>query len=95
VGSDGEGVEVVGKDRPSGPDLHSVMSFEPGSEYPVAAFEVTDPPLDPSAVPRAAFAGASAAGFVTAGYLDLLVAQGGEGVFGRPGLKATVGDDLP
>ena len=46
MGSDGEGVEVVGEDRPSGPDLHPVISFESGAAQAVAAFEVTDPALD-------------------------------------------------
>jgi len=57
AGSDGERVEVVGEDRPPGPDLHSVIVFQSGSAQPVAAFEVTDPALDPGAVAGSAFAG--------------------------------------
>src|ERR1035441_5851234 len=95
AGSDGECVEVVGEDCPPGPDLHSVVSFQSRSAHAVAAFEVADAPLDPGSVAGAAFAGASAAGFVAAGDLDLLVGQGGERGFGGAGLKAAVGDDLP
>ena len=55
AGSDGEGVEVVGEDRPSGPDLHPVIAFEPGSAQPVAALEVTDPAFDGGPVSGSAF----------------------------------------
>jgi hypothetical protein len=95
AGSDGERVEVVGEDRPPGPDLHSVIAFQSGSAQPVAAFEVTDPALDPGAVAGSAFAGPAAAGFVSAGDLDLLGGQVGERVFGGAGHEPAVGDDLP
>jgi len=31
TGPDGEGVEVVGEDRPPGPDSHSIIALQPGS----------------------------------------------------------------
>jgi len=94
AGSDGERVEVVGEDCPSGPGPHPVIAFEPGSAQAVAAFEVTDAAFDPGAVAGSAFAGASAAGFVATGELDLPVGQLGERLEGRAGLKAAVEDDL-
>jgi len=42
AGSDGEGVEVVGQDRPGGPGSGAVVAFESGSAQAVAAFEVAD-----------------------------------------------------
>ena len=59
AGADGEGVEVVGEDRPAGPGLHPVMAFEPGAAQAVAAFEVADAALDAGAVAGSAFAGAA------------------------------------
>ena len=52
---DGEGVSVVGQDRPSGPDLAAFVAFEAGSIHPVAAFEVTDPAFGAGSVARKAF----------------------------------------
>src|SRR6185437_4544830 len=94
-GPDGEGVEVVGQDRPSGPDPQSVISLQSGAPQSVSAFEMTDPALDPGAVAGSAFAGASAAGFVAAGDVDLVAAQVGERFAGQARLKAAIGDDLP
>jgi hypothetical protein len=94
VGSDGEGVEVVGEDRPRGPDLHPVIALEPGAAHAVAAFEMADAALDPGAVARSAFAGAARAWLVAAGELDLVVGQVGERMFGRAGEEAAVGHDL-
>ena len=67
AGSDGEGVKVVGEDRPSGPGLHPVVALQPGPAQSVAAFEVADPSFAPGPVAGEAFAGSSAAGFVAAG----------------------------
>ena len=88
MGSDGEGVEIVGEDRPSGPDPHSVIAFESGAPQPVAAFEVTDAALDPGPVARAAFAGLAAAGFVAAGDLDPVVGEVWERLAGGAGVGA-------
>ena len=37
---DGEGVEVVGQDRPAGPNPLSLVAFEAAAPQPAAAFEV-------------------------------------------------------
>jgi hypothetical protein len=42
---------------------------------PVAAFEVADASLDPGAIAGSAFAGATAAGFVAPGDLDLVLCE--------------------
>ena len=94
AGSDGEGVEVVGEDRPPGPDLHPVIALQPGAAHAVAAFEMADPALDARAVARSAFAGAARARLVAAGELDLVVGERGERVFGRAGEEAAIGHDL-
>ena len=64
---DGEGVGVVGQDRPSGPDLAAFVSLQAGSVQALAAFEVTDPAFGAGSVAlqaplRLAAAGLSAAG---------------------------------
>src|SRR4051794_34814345 len=64
---DGERVEVVGEDRPTGPDPLAVVAFEAAAAQAVAAFEVADAALGAGAVAREAFAGAARAGFVSAG----------------------------
>ena len=43
---DGEGVEVVGEDRPSRPDLHPPVPFQSRAAEAVAAFEVADAALE-------------------------------------------------
>jgi len=55
---------------------------------------VADATFDAGAVARSAFAGASGAGFVATGELDLLVGQRGERVFGRTWHEAAVEDDF-
>ena len=41
-GPEGEGVEVVGQDRPGGPGTGAGVALEPGSVEAVASFEVAD-----------------------------------------------------
>src|SRR4051794_13749035 len=41
-GSEAEGVEVVGEDRPGGPGAGAGVAFQARSVEPVAAFEVAD-----------------------------------------------------
>src|ERR687898_348277 len=43
AGSDGQGVGVVGEDRPLSPDLLAFVALEPAAVRRVAAFEVADP----------------------------------------------------
>ncbi len=49
-GSDGQGVEVVGEDAPSGPGLLAVIAFEAAAVQAVAAFEVADASFGAGAV---------------------------------------------
>ena len=56
-GLDGEGVEVVGQDRPAGPGPRAVVASEPAAAQAVAAFEVADAALGARAVAREAFLG--------------------------------------
>ena len=71
-GSDGEGVSVVGQDRPSGPDLAAFVAFEARSVHPVAAFEVADPAFGSGSVALQPSLGAPAAGLLAAGDEDPL-----------------------
>src|SRR5829696_9774888 len=54
---DGEGVEVVGQDRPAGPDPLALVASQAAAPQPIAAFEVADPPLTAGAVAGQAPAG--------------------------------------
>ena len=67
LGSDGEGVSVVGQDRPSGPDLAAFVAFESASVQAVAAFEVTYSAFGAGSVTLQPALGASAAGLLAAG----------------------------
>ena len=58
--SDGEGVKVVGEDRPSGPGLHPVVVLQAAAAQSVAAFEVADPPFAAGPVAGEASLGSSA-----------------------------------
>jgi hypothetical protein len=53
----GEGVEVVGEDRPAGPRPHPVVALEPRAAQAVAAFEVADAALGAGAVAGSALCG--------------------------------------
>src|SRR3954451_20334732 len=48
-GSEAEGVEVVGEDRPGGPGARAGVAFQARSVEPVASFEVTDAALGAAA----------------------------------------------
>ena len=67
LASDGEGVSVVGQDRPSRPDLLALVAFETGSVHPVAAFEVADRAFGPGPVVLQPSLGAAGAGLLAAG----------------------------
>src|SRR3954447_12793819 len=67
-GVDGERVEVVGEDRPAGPDPLALVALQPAAAQPVAALEVADAALGTGAEAREALAGAARAGFVAAGH---------------------------
>ena len=79
VGSDGECVEVVGRDRTGGPGPRSSVAFEAGALEAVAALEVADAPLDADAEACEAAVGVSGASRLAAGDED---AVGAGQVFG-------------
>ena len=56
-GPDGQGVEVVGEDRPSGPGLLAFIAFESAAAQAVAAFEVADASFGAGAVAAATVVG--------------------------------------
>src|SRR5919204_3530640 len=67
VGSDGEGVEVVGEDRPADPGCGAVVAFEAAARQPVAAFEVRDPAFAADAVAGQSSSRAFRVGLLAAG----------------------------
>ena len=69
-GSDGQGVEVVGEDAPSGPGLLAVIAHQPAAAHAVAAFEVADASLGAGAVALQPALGASGAGLLAPGDED-------------------------
>jgi hypothetical protein len=94
--SDGEGVSVVGEDRPSGPGLLAFVAFEPGSVQAVAAFEVADSAFGAGSVALQPSLGALGAGLLAAGDEHSLWVQGVlfEGPAGRGDIEATIERDL-
>ena len=92
--SDGEGVGVVGQDRPLSPDPPPLVAFQAGSVQPVAAFEVADPALLASAVaPQPACAALGGWLLAASDEYRLGVKVGERGV-GRPGLEPAIHGDL-
>src|SRR5918995_3697585 len=91
---DGEGVEVVGQDRPAGPDPLALVAPEPATAQPIAALEVADPPLTPGAVAGQALAGASGARLGTSRDEGPGGCEPGQGLLGRAGHEAAVEGDL-
>ena len=94
AGSDGEGVEVVGEDRPAGPDLLALVAFEAAAAEAVAAFEVTDPAFAACSVALQAPLGTSGAWLLAAGDEQPLELEAAERLPGRAGLEAAVDCDL-
>jgi len=84
---DGERVCVVGEDRPAGPDLAALVTFEPGSAHAVAAFEVADPAFGASSVARESSLGASGPGLLTAGDEHSVRGEAAERLAGRPEVR--------
>ena len=85
VGSDGERVEVVGEDRPAGPDLLALVAFEAAAVEAVAAFEVADAALGAGSVALQPPLGAFGAGLLAAGDEHPLGREAAEGLAGRAG----------
>ncbi len=64
---DGQGVSVVGQDRPSGPDLVALVAFEARSAHAVAVSEVPDPAFCAGSVALQPSLGSAAARLLAAG----------------------------
>src|SRR5512133_2505442 len=67
AGADGEGVEVVGQDRPGRPGPGSLMAFEAGATESVAALEMADAAFGADAELGQATVGLGRSGAVAAG----------------------------
>src|ERR1039458_4140407 len=93
-GSDGEGVKVVGGDRPGVPGAHPVLALEPGSVESLFAFEVADAALRADAVARQAALGAPRPGLLAAGDEHTLGGQAVECFVSQSGLEAAVERDF-
>src|SRR5919106_3353344 len=93
-GVDGEGVEVVGQDRPAGPDPLALVASQAAAPQPIAALEVADPALAAGAVAGQALAGAAGARLGPPGDERPGGCERGQGLGGRPGHKAAVEGDL-
>src|ERR1039458_1693321 len=93
-GSDGEGVKVVGGDRPGVPGAHPVLALESGSVESVFAFEVADAAFRADAVAREAALGAPRPGLLAASDEHPLGLQALERFRGGPVLEATIECEL-
>ena len=74
-GADGEGVEVVGQDRPGGPGLLALIALQPAAAKAVAAFEVADAAFGAGAVALQSALGASGARLLAPGDEQALEVQ--------------------
>src|SRR5919106_4583042 len=93
-GVDGEGVEVVGQDRPAGPDPLALVAPQAAAAQPIAALEVADAALAAGAVASQAPAGAAGARLGPTGDEDPGGREPSQGLGGRPGREAAVEGDL-
>src|SRR5512132_1308548 len=91
---DGEGVQVVGQDRPAGPDPLALVTLEAAASQPVAALELADTALAAGAVASQAPAGASGALLGAPRDERARGRQPGQGLGGRAGHKPAVQRDL-
>src|SRR6266568_4492118 len=80
---DGEGVQVVGQDRPAGPGPLPLVALQPAAPQPVAALEVADAPFGAGAVAGQPLASAPGAGLGTPGDERPPWCQRGRGLGGR------------
>src|SRR5438128_2648732 len=93
-GPDGEGVAVVGEDRPLSPDPLAFVAFQPAAVQPVTALEVADPALGPGSVAPQPPGGALGSWLLAASDEHLLGRQVLERGVGRAGHEATIERDL-
>src|SRR5919201_2275583 len=91
---DGEGVQVVGQDRPAGPDPLALVTLEAAAPQVVAALEVADAALAAGAVASQPPAGAPGARLGPPGDERPRGRQPGQGLLGRAGHEAAVQGDL-
>ena len=89
-GSDGQRVEVVGQDAPSGPGLLTLIALQAAAAHPVAAFEVADASFGAGAVALQAALRAPGAGLLAPGDEDALGLQVFELFAGRADREAAV-----
>src|SRR3954452_541297 len=88
AGSDGEGVEVVGEDRPGVPGPLAGVTFEAAAVHSVAALEVADAAFGTDSELRQPSVGALRAGGPPAG--DEHAVRAGEVLIDGAGREATV-----
>src|SRR4051794_33006747 len=93
-GAGGEGVGVVGEDRPLSPDLLAVGALEAAAVQAVAALEVADAALLAGAVAREPPPGAAGAGLLAPSDEHPLGRQVPQRFGGRANLEAAVDGDL-
>src|SRR5947209_12761747 len=94
-GPDGEGVAVVGEDRPLSPDPLAFVAFQPAAVQPVTALEVADPALGPGSVAPQPPGGALGSWLLAASDEHLLGRQILERGVGRAGHEATIEREPP
>src|SRR5215203_4211923 len=91
---DGEGVEVVGQDRPASPDPLALVASQAAAPQPIAPLEVADPSLAASAVAGQAPAGAPGARLGPPRDVRPGRCEPGQRLLGRPGREPAVQGDL-
>src|SRR5919201_6389580 len=91
---DGEGVQVVGQDRPAGPDPLALVTLEAAAPQVVAALEVADAALAAGPVAGQPLAGASGAGLGPPGDERPRRCQACQGLLGRTRHEAAIQRDL-
>src|SRR5215211_9531132 len=94
-GVNGEGVQVVGQDRPAGPDPLALVAPQAATPQPIATFEVADAALAAGAVAGQPPAGAPRARLGPPGDERARRCQPSQGLGGRAGQEPTVQRHLP
>src|SRR5215203_3719892 len=94
AGVDGQGVQVVGQDRPAGPDSLALVTLQPAAAQVVAALEVADAALAAGAVAGQPPAGAAGAGLGPSRDERPGGCQPGQGLGGGAWHEAAIQGDL-
>src|SRR5215216_6701595 len=96
AGVDGQGVQVIGQDRPAGPDPLALVALEAAAAQVVAALEMADAALAAGAVAGQPPAGAAGAGLGPSRDERPGGCQRGQGLGGRAWHEAAIqGDHHP